>query len=189
MVDSTASVTTQRVRTQQLVAELPTELVTREVADLTSPGGSRPMRRSYHYQPTPPAQWFGRERSNHVHIKNAVERAFCESLFADARAHKKKYSARRRDKARRAKNVEQTGLARRVCESKAARTERGAKPRSRSPASPALPLAPLIHVSGLPDYTCLSVAQECESGFECAGVPVALAQPQECDACDASESM
>ena len=142
MVNSTASVTTQQVGTQQLVAELPTELVTREEADLTSPGGSRPMRRSYHYQPTPPAQWFGRERSDHVHCKNAVERALCESLFADARANKKKYSARRRDKARRAKNVEQTGLARRVCESKAARAVRGAKPRSRSPDQPHMCPAP-----------------------------------------------
>ena len=124
-----------------------------------------------------------------MHCKNAVERALCESLFADARANKKKYAARRRDKARRAKNVEQTGLARRVCESKAARTERGAKPRSRSPASPALPLAPLINVSGLPSYICLWLSEECESGFECAGVPVALAQPQECDVCDASESV
>ena len=69
-----------------------------------------------------------------------------------------------------------------MCESKAARTERGAKPRSRSPASPALPLAPLIDVSGLPDYTCLAISEECESRIECAGVPVALAQPLECDA-------
>ena len=182
MVDSTASVTTQRVRTQQLVAELPTELVTREVADLTSPGGSRPMRRSYHYQPTPPAQWFGRERSNHVHIKNAVERALCESLFADARAHKKKYSARRRDKARRAKNVEQTGLARRVCESKAARTQRDAQPRSRSRASPLPAVTPMMVMRCLPPYACLRMAVDMEDRFMCAGLPVAL--EQECDAAE-----
>ena len=44
MVDSTASVTMTELGTQQLVAEVATQQVTREVADLTSPGGSRPMR-------------------------------------------------------------------------------------------------------------------------------------------------
>ena len=182
MENSTASVTTQQVGTQQLVAELPTELVTREVADLTSPGGSRPMRRSYFYQPTPPAQWFGRELANAVSIKNAVQRAACDALFNDARANKNKYAARRRDQARRAKNVAQTGFARRVRESKAARTERGAKPRSRSAISRTLPQAPIVEMIGLPSNTCLSIANECELGFECAGLPVGLAQPQECDA-------
>ena len=114
----------QQLGTQQLVAEVTTQQVTREVSDLTSPGGSRPMVRSYIYQPTPPAQWFGRERAERVHKENAVQRALCDAHFADARANKQKYAARRRDKLRRAKNVAQTGLARRVCESKAARAVR-----------------------------------------------------------------
>ena len=188
MVDSSATVTMTELGTQQLVAEVATQQVTREVADLTSPGGSRPMQRSYIYQPTPPAQWFGRERAERVHKENAVQRALCDAHFADARANKHKYAARRRDKLRRAKNVAQTGLARRVCESKAARAVRGAQPRSRSPASSTLPLTPITEVKGLPEYACLFMSKECESGFECAGLPIALAQPLECDACDASES-
>ena len=188
MVDSSATVTMTELGTQQLVAEVATQQVTREVADLTSPGGSRPMRRSYIYQPTPPAQWFGRERAERVHKENAVQRALCDAHFADARANKRKYAARRRDKLRRAKNVAQTGLARRVCESKAARAVRGAQPRSRSPASSTLPLTPTTEVKGVPEYACLFMVKECESGFECAGLPVALAEPLECDACDASES-
>ena len=75
MVDSNATVTMAQLGTQQLVAEVATQQVTREVADLTSPGGSRPMRRSYIYQPTPPAQWFGRERAERVHEENAVHSA------------------------------------------------------------------------------------------------------------------
>ena len=175
MVDSKATVTTEELGTQQLVAEVAMQLVTREVSDLTSPGGSRPMRRSYNYQPTPPAQWFGRERAKRVHAENAVQRALCDAQFDDALSNKKKYAARRRDKARRAKNVEQTGLARRVCESKAARPVHGAQPRSRSPAlSTPLPLTPITEVKGVPSYACLSCVKELESGFECAGLPVAL---------------
>ena len=180
MVDLTAKVTMRELGTQQMIAEVATQLVTREVADLVSPGGSRPMKRSYQYQPTPPAQWFGRERAKQVHEQNVAQRAICDAQFADARSNKKKYSARRRDKARREKNTLETGLARRVCESKAARTERGARPRLRSRASHALPVASVIELSCLPDYACLNVTQECESGFECAGLPVALAL--ECDA-------
>ena len=54
MVDLTAKVTMRELGTQQMIAEVATQLVTREVADLVSPGGSRPMKRSYQYQPTPP---------------------------------------------------------------------------------------------------------------------------------------
>ena len=89
MADSSARVTMEQVSSQQMVAEVQTQRVTREVADLTSPGGSRPMRRSYLYQPTPPAQWFGRERAERVHEQNAVERAVCDALFKDARVNKK----------------------------------------------------------------------------------------------------
>ena len=167
---------------QQLVAEVVTQLITREVADLTSPGGSRPMRRSYEYQPTPPAQWFGQQRANHVHDQNAVKRAICDALFKDARENKKRYASRRRDKARREKNVLETGLARRVCESKAARTQRDAQPRSRSRASPLPAVTPAMEMRGLPPYACLRMAVDMEDRFMCAGLPVALAQ--ECDAAE-----
>ena len=181
MADSSARVTMEQLSSQQMVAEVQTQRVTREVADLTSPGGSRPMQRSYLYQPTPPAQWFGSERAERVHEQNAVERAVCDALFIDARNNKNKYAARRRDQARRAKNKADTGLARRVCESKAARTERGAKPRSRSRVSPRpASIVPIIEVCGLPDGACVRYAEECENGFVCAGLPVTVAE--ECNA-------
>ena len=166
MADSSARVTMELLGTQGSKwshrSQHATQLVSREFVDLTLPGGSRPMQRSYKYQPTPPAQWFGRERAEQIHKQNAVERAVCDALFADARDNKK-YEARRRDKARRAKNLAETGLARRVCESKAARTERGAQPRSRSRASPRPPsVVPIREVCGLPAHACLTVSEECD---------------------------
>ena len=146
-------------------------------------GPARCSVRIFINQPLPCSgnQWFGRERAERVHEQNAVERAVCDALFIDARNNKNKYAARRRDQARRAKNKADTGLARRVCESKAARTERGAKPRSRSRVSPRpASIVPITEVCGLPRGACLRYAAECENGVACAGLPVALAE--ECDA-------
>ena len=182
MADSSARVTMELLGTQQVAAQVATQLVTREFVDLTSPGGSRPMQRSYKYQPTPPAQWFGRERAEQVHKQNIVERAVCDALFADARDNKKKYEARRRDKARRAKNLAETGLARRVCESKAARTERGAQPRSRSRASPRPPsVVPIRKVCGLPAHACLTVSEECDNGLSVCWLARRISRRVRCD--------
>ena len=62
------------VGSEQLVGSLITKRVTLEAASLTSPGGSRPMRRDFEQQPTPPAEWFG-ERALQVHNENIRKRA------------------------------------------------------------------------------------------------------------------
>ena len=138
MADSKSKVTMRVVGTAEFTAFLVTKEVSRERADLTSPGGTCPMRRSYIYQPTPPREWFGDERAEQVHVQNVGRRAVSDAQFADAMDNKSKYAARRRDIARRAKNKSAGGLARRVSDSKAARTARGAGPKSRARA-PHLP--------------------------------------------------
>ena len=139
MADLSTAVTKRVVGTEEFTAKLVTKEVERERADLTSPGGTRPMRRSYLYQPTPPKEWFG-ERAEQVHKENIIRRVASDAEFADAIANKAKYAARRRDIARRAKNKAADGLARRVSDSAAARTARGARPKSRS-RTPCLPTA------------------------------------------------
>ena len=111
MADSSAAVTMRVVGTEEFTAKLVTKEVERERADLTSLGGTRPMRRSYLYQPTPPKEWFG-ERAEQVHKENIIRRVASDAEFADAIANKAKYAARRRDIARRAKNKAADGLAR-----------------------------------------------------------------------------
>ena len=146
MADSSAAVTMRVVGTEEFTAKLVTKEVERERADLTSPGGTRPMRRSYLYQPTPPKEWFG-ERAEQVHKENIIRRVASDAEFADAIANKAKYAARRRDIARRAKNKAAGGLARRVSDSAAARTARGAGPKSRSRAPCSLPTAVGVKVN------------------------------------------
>ena len=152
MADSSMTVSVRVVGTQPFVAQLVTKEITRERADLTSPGGSCPMRRSYKYQPTPPRLWFGDERADAVHEENVMQRAASDALFVDAQENKSKYAAPRRDMARRARNKAAAGLARRVSDSKAARTERGAQPRSLSravcvPTVVGVESAPVLDVS------------------------------------------
>ena len=131
MADSNAVATVSVVGSQNLVAQLPIKEITREMADLTSPGGSKPMRRSYIHQTTPPAEFFGHQRAQLIHTENLLKRAACDAEFADARVNKVKYDSRRRSRKRAEKNKVETGFARRKCESKAARAERGAPPRKR----------------------------------------------------------
>ena len=99
-----------------------------------------------------------------------MQRAASDALFVDAQENKSKYAARRRDMARRARNKAAAGLARRVSDSKAARTERGAVPKSRSRAQ-RLPTAVGVSVN-LPCI--VSSMEEKEGGFVCGGLPVTM---------------
>ena len=138
------------------------------------------MRRSYKFQPTPPREWFGDERAEQVHKENLFRRAASDAEFADAIANKPKYAARRRDQKRRLKNMATAGLARRVSDSKAARTERGAQPKSRSRAQ-CLPRVVAGVKVNLP-WLVSSMEEVGDSSYECCGIPVAMAEyPSSCE--------
>ena len=91
---------------------LPVRQLTLEAASLTSPGGSRPMRRCVEQQRTPPAEWVGEQRAAQVHNENARKRRAVEAEFEEAELNKKKLGARRRSRERSARLKEETGFAR-----------------------------------------------------------------------------
>ena len=114
------------------------------------------MRRSYIYQTTPPAEFFGSERAQLIHAENLVRRAACDAQFTDARVNKKKYENRKRSRKRCEKNKAETDFARRRCESKAARAERGAQPRNRKRVDTSPPLRTGLVAADLSTIPCLT---------------------------------
>jgi len=54
-------------------------------ADIRSPGGRKPMRRSYTYLPTPDAAMVGSEYAVQVHNENVLERRKVEEEFEQAK--------------------------------------------------------------------------------------------------------
>ena len=99
--------------TMQLMVPVTIEL--RKVvlqADIRSPGGRKPMRRSYTYLPTPDAAMVGSEYAVQVHTENVLERRQVEEEFEQAKMEQRRISARQRDRARRERNREEHGMAR-----------------------------------------------------------------------------
>ena len=81
-------------------------------ADLRSPGGVKPMRRSYTYVPTPDAAMVSEEYAAKVHEQNVLERSSVEAEFEEARMQQRQIGARHRDRKRRERNREEHGMAR-----------------------------------------------------------------------------
>ena len=81
-------------------------------ADLRSPGGVKPMRRSYTYLPTPDAALVSFEYAAKVHDENEQERSRVEAEFEQAKKEQAKIGARHRDRCRRDRNREEHGTAR-----------------------------------------------------------------------------
>ena len=88
--------------------------VTLEAAQLRSPGGTKPMRRSYTYVSTPDVARYDDKLAKNVHEKNLAERGIVEAEFEKAAAEQPRIEARRRDATRRARNVLMYGCARGV---------------------------------------------------------------------------
>ena len=105
---------------------LPIKQVTLEADTLTSPGGSKPMRRCVELHTTPPAEWVGEQRASRVHENNLHKRRAVEAEFDEARLNKKKLDARRRSRERCARLKSETGFARGLSRSASVRAARAA---------------------------------------------------------------
>ena len=101
----------------QVTMLVPLKKVTVESARLRSPGGQKPMRRTYFYVPTPDVARFDDKMAKDVHSDNVKERAKVDAEFAKAAAEQPRIEARRRDAIHRAKNIEKHGCARGVSRS------------------------------------------------------------------------
>ena len=106
--------TIDELEVQVTVVQVPLRKVTVEAAHLRSPGGNKPMRRAYLYVPTPEAAAYDYALSKQVHLNNLQERGRIDKEFEKAAAEQPHIEARRRDAARRARNVEKHGCARGV---------------------------------------------------------------------------
>ena len=98
----------------QVTVQVPLREVTVEAAHLRSPGGTKPMRRSYTYVPTPEVAAFDDNMARKVHMDNVQQRERVDAAFEKAAAEQPRIEARRRDATRRAKNVQVHGCARGV---------------------------------------------------------------------------
>ena len=98
----------------QVTVQVPLREVTVEAAHLRSPGGTKPMRRSYTYVPTPEVAAFDDNMARKVHTDNVQERERIDAAFEKAAAEQPRIEARRRDATRRARNIQKHGCARGV---------------------------------------------------------------------------
>ena len=98
----------------QVTVQVPLREVTVEAAHLRSPGGTKPMRRSYTFVPTPEVAAFDDQLAKKVHKENCQQRERVDAAFEKAAAEQPRIEARRRDAVRRAKNVRVHGCARGV---------------------------------------------------------------------------
>ena len=99
----------------QVTMQVPLREVTVEAAHLRSPGGTKPMRRSYTYVPTPEVAAFDDNMARKVHADNVQQRERIDAAFEKAAAEQPRIEARRRDAKRRVRNVQLHGCARGVC--------------------------------------------------------------------------
>ena len=99
----------------QVTMLVPLKKVTVEHKHLRSPGGHKPMRRTYEYVPTPDVARFDDKMAKDVHMDNLKERAKIDAEFEKAASEQPRIEARRRDAIRRAKNVKLHGCALVVC--------------------------------------------------------------------------
>ena len=101
----------------QVTMLVPLRRVTVESARLRSPGGQKPMRRTYLYVPTPDVARFDDKMAKKVHMDNMNDRAKIDAEFEKAASEQPRIEARRRDAIRRAKNMKLHGCARGVSRS------------------------------------------------------------------------
>ena len=126
MANAVQEVSERVVAGETIEVFLPVRLVTLEAASLTSPGGSKPMRRCLEQQRTPPAEWVGEQRAALVHENNVCKRRAVEAEFDEAQRNKKRFDARRRSRERCARLKAETGFARGLSRSASAHAARTA---------------------------------------------------------------
>ena len=103
-----------RSTTVTVQKELELHQVVLEDPGLRSPNGSKPMRRTYGYVPTPEAAAaFGEAYAEKIHERNKASQDKCLEQFSTAAGGQKQIEQRRRDKKRRENNREEFGTARR----------------------------------------------------------------------------
>ena len=81
----------------QVTVQVPLREVTVEAAHLRSPGGTKPMRRSYTFVPTPEVAAFDDQLAKKVHKENCQQRERVDAAFEKAAAEQPRIEARRRD--------------------------------------------------------------------------------------------
>ena len=82
---------------------VPVKMELREVmlqAEQRSPGGSKPMRRSVRFVPTPDAAQVSDERATRMHEQNVLKRSRVEQEFDEAKRDKKKIALPRPEASR-----------------------------------------------------------------------------------------
>ena len=96
----------------QVTVQVPLREAFVEAANLRSPGGTKPMRRSYTFIPTPDVAAVSSQLAAKVHGVNLAVRARIDAEFEAAGKQQRRIEARRRDAKRRVKNKMVHGAAR-----------------------------------------------------------------------------